>query len=162
MKYHSRMHRHCGTDMADSLSKTRCGKFCSKDGIWEKRRRKGNKGGSDGGKKRIKSHFIEKGGKKSGRKMYVCMLYTFTKACTIYLEARRGYSVFLYHSLSCYWGRRSLNLELLICLTWLSRELLESVYLHSFPHRTGVIDKLLCAASMWVTRIQTGVPKLAQ
>lgn len=65
--------------------------------------------------------------------MYVCMLCTFTKACRIYLEARRGCSVFLYHSLSCFQGRGSLNLELL-----------DSVCLHSFPHRAGVIETLLC------------------
>lgn len=75
------MHRHCGTDMADSLKHV-VGSSAPKM-VSEKNRRKESRGGSDGGKKRIKSHFIEKGGKKSGRKMYVCMLCTFTKACRI-------------------------------------------------------------------------------
>lgn len=67
--------------------------------VSEIKRRKGSRGGSDGEKKRIKSHFIEKGGKnQAGKCMCVCYAHS-QKHAGYNLEARRGYSEFLYHSL---------------------------------------------------------------
>lgn len=104
---------------------------------------------------------MEKGG-KLGREMHVCYAHSQKHAASIW-SPEVDTVCFLISPYLIFKGEGPpLNLELPICLNQLSSELLESVYLHAFPHSSGVTDMLLCPAFMPVPGIQTHVLMPAQ